>query len=183
MVKDKTELFAKLPLGAVSLEGEINQGKQLSLSYVAVGARFHGDLDQGRASLFRGSPAGLEADPSWIVDGEVPEGGFGVARSHLLDASPPAVDFRVTQVADVPRSRVLHQTAAEKHLVAFQPNDDVVVAVTRTWIEELDSLATHYELHAVSEELFRRLAPVLAREIRCYGQAVGGNPSSVDPSS
>lgn len=39
VVRDKTELFAKLPLGAVSLEGELSQGRQLSLSYVAVGAR------------------------------------------------------------------------------------------------------------------------------------------------
>lgn len=38
-IKDKTELFTKLPLGAVSLEGEISQGNTLSLSYVAVGTR------------------------------------------------------------------------------------------------------------------------------------------------
>jgi hypothetical protein len=38
-IADEAELFAKLPLGAVSLEGEIKQGHELSLSYVAVGAR------------------------------------------------------------------------------------------------------------------------------------------------
>jgi hypothetical protein len=38
-IKDKSELFTKLPLGAVSLEGQINQGNTLSLAYVAVGTR------------------------------------------------------------------------------------------------------------------------------------------------
>ncbi len=38
-VADEADLFARLPLGAVSLEGEIKRGRELSLSYVAVGAR------------------------------------------------------------------------------------------------------------------------------------------------
>jgi hypothetical protein len=36
-VRDKNELFAKLPLGAVHLESELQHGNQLTLSYVAVG--------------------------------------------------------------------------------------------------------------------------------------------------
>jgi hypothetical protein len=38
-VKNKSELFTKLPLGAVSLEGTISQGNTLSMTYVAVGTR------------------------------------------------------------------------------------------------------------------------------------------------
>jgi hypothetical protein len=56
-VRDKTELFAKLPLGAISLEGELSQGKLLSLAYVAVGARTADLPGVGRAAL-KGECAG-----------------------------------------------------------------------------------------------------------------------------
>jgi hypothetical protein len=51
VVKSKSELFAKLPLGAVSLEGELSQGNQLSLAYVAVGARTAGVSGVSTAGL------------------------------------------------------------------------------------------------------------------------------------
>lgn len=38
-IRDRTALFAKLPLGAVGLKGEIEAGHVLALSYVAVGTR------------------------------------------------------------------------------------------------------------------------------------------------
>lgn len=39
IVRNKTELYARLPLGAVKLEAEISDSDGLSLSYVAVGTR------------------------------------------------------------------------------------------------------------------------------------------------
>lgn len=129
VVKDKTELFAKLPLGAVSLEGEINQGKQLSLSYVAVGARstdvsrvgrevLEGECD-GATHFVRTMVVGayaLGAEAEIGGGAGVSVGGAGTGGSHekstevirrdgnfedCLDSSTPAEDKRCQAIVQL----------------------------------------------------------------------------------
>jgi hypothetical protein len=129
VVKDKTELFARLPLGAVSLEGEINQGKQLSLSYVAVGARstdvsrvgrerLEGECD-GATHFVRTMVVGayaLGAEAALGGGAGVSVGGAGTGGSHekstevirrdgnledCLDEATPAEDKRCQAIVQL----------------------------------------------------------------------------------
>lgn len=52
-IANRDDLYAKLPLGAVSLKGELGVGKRISVKYVAVGARTASIMSYHRAGLPR----------------------------------------------------------------------------------------------------------------------------------
>jgi hypothetical protein len=144
VIKDKTELFAKLPLGAVSLEGELSQGKQLSLSYVAVGARstdvarvgrerLEGECD-GATHFVRSMIVGayaLGAEAALGGGAGVSVGSAGVGGSHekstevirrdgnledCLDESTPADDKRCQAIV-----QLILEPVSEENGEAYQP--------------------------------------------------------------
>lgn len=94
-IKDKSELFAKLPLGAISLEGELAKGRSLNLSYVAVGTRT-ARLSEVKADQLKGACTGathfvrtlivgayeLASEASLDVGAAVEVGPAGVGGGH-----------------------------------------------------------------------------------------------------
>jgi hypothetical protein len=151
IVKNKTELFAKLPLGAISLEGELSQGKQLSLAYVAVGARTADVPGVGRAAL-KGECEGATHFVRTMVVGayalssEASVGGgagvsvasAGVGGSHekstevirrdgnledCIDESTPAADKRCQAVV-----QLILEPVGEDNGPAKEPTDGAAAA-------------------------------------------------------
>ncbi|MBL8740324.1 MAG: hypothetical protein JNK04_04490, partial [Myxococcales bacterium] len=54
-ISDNNELYAKLPLGAASLKGELSAGASLELDYVAVGQRVAGAAPKARSGDCQGA--------------------------------------------------------------------------------------------------------------------------------
>ena len=75
VVRDRSELYARLPLGAVKLEAELGEETSLELSYVAVGTR-----DSDLTSISRGQLSGACEGSTHFVRGMV-VGAYELARA------------------------------------------------------------------------------------------------------
>jgi hypothetical protein len=84
VVRDRGELYARLPLGAVKLEAELGEETSLELSYVAVGTR-DADLD----ALSRGQLSGACEGSTHFVRGMV-VGAYELARATASDVAAGA---------------------------------------------------------------------------------------------
>ena len=71
---------------AVATAGDVNGD---GYSEVIVGAQYHdnGQLDEGRASLYRGGPAGLSATPAWFTNGGQTGAGWGWSVAKAGDVN------------------------------------------------------------------------------------------------
>jgi len=112
-VTNRNELYAKLPLGAVSLQGEIDKGHSLKLSYVAVGTRTteiaRAERDQlvgtcdGATHYVRTMIVGayeLASEASLDVGASVEVGPAGLGGGHGEAASVIRSDGDLTGCAD-----------------------------------------------------------------------------------
>lgn len=83
-VRDRGELYARLPLGAIKLEAELSQETSLELAYVAVGTR-DADLDAIAADRLSGSCDGA----THFVSGMV-VGAYELARARASEVGAGA---------------------------------------------------------------------------------------------
>jgi len=86
-VRDEDELYAKLPLGAASLEGELKAAGSLSLSYTVVGQYRAKDFDAASAKL-----TGRCDGATHVVDGYA-VGAFSLASGASVSAQAQASAF------------------------------------------------------------------------------------------